>query len=85
MYLNTVYSNLCVPYQGSAVNISWALLTFRSHPLQQYTTEKQMVFEAPEKTKELQDDLVKSQAGTLVDAFSWAVTQYRDDPLLGTR
>ena len=44
-----------------------------------------MVFESPEKTKELHDDLVKSQAGTLVDAFGWAVTQYKDNPLLGTR
>ena len=57
----------------------------RSRCLSQYTTQDQMVFESPEKTRQIHMDFVKSKASTMAEAFSWAVKRYRDQPFLGTR
>ena len=57
----------------------------RSRCLPQYTTDSQMVFESPEKTRPIHREFIKSKASTMSEAFSWAVNKYRNEPLLGTR
>ena len=57
----------------------------RSRCLEKFTTDEQMVFEAPEKTNPIYMELIKSQPKTLTDAWKWAVNKYGPKDLLGTR
>ena len=57
----------------------------RSRCLEKFTTDEQMVFEAPEKTNPIYMELIKSQPKTLTDAWKWAVNKYGSKDLLGTR
>ena len=57
----------------------------RSRCLSKFTTDEQMVFEAPEKTKDIYLEFIKSQPKTLTDAWKWAVNKYGSKDLLGTR
>ena len=57
----------------------------RSHCLHNFTTDTQIVFEAPEKTSHLYLEFVKTQPKTMTDAWKWAVNRYSSKELLGTR
>ena len=57
----------------------------KSKVLNQYTTDSRMVFESPEKSRDIYTEFIKSKATTMAEAFSWAVATYKDEPLLGTR
>ena len=48
-------------------------------------TEDEMIFEAPEKRREIYEELTRGHADTLAKAWSWMVQRYTDKPLLGTR
>ena len=57
----------------------------KSSCLSQYTTDSQMVFEAPEISDPFYTEFIRSKPQTIADAWKWAVSRYKSKPLLGTR
>jgi len=57
----------------------------RSRCLPKFTTDSQMIFEAPEKCNDVYLDFIKSQPKTMTDAWTWSVNKFNSKELLGTR
>ena len=74
------YQAICQPWKKQKLAAK-----VRSHCLPKFTTDSQMIFEAPEMNNPIYQDFVRSQPKTLTDAWKWAVNRYYSKPLLGTR
>ena len=49
------------------------------------TSTDEIVYETPEKSNPIYDDILRSKVDTMDKAWSWAVNKYGNKPLLGTR
>jgi long-chain acyl-CoA synthetase len=59
------------------------MLKTRSRPIKR--TDDEIVFESPEKSNPIHDDLVRAKCSTLDGTWTWAVSRYGSRHLLGTR
>ena len=48
-------------------------------------SNEEIIYEAPEKSNELFDDLIRAKCDTMDTAWKWAVNRYKSRDLLGTR